>query len=46
MSSNDEWYQIVVGRFIGGLGIGALSILVPLYVSESAPTHFRGTAVS
>ncbi|MCJ1383082.1 hexose transporter hxt1 [Xylographa soralifera] len=46
ISSNDEWYQIVVGRFIGGLGIGALSILVPLYVSESAPTHFRGTAVS
>lgn len=41
-----KWYQIMAGRFVGGLGIGALSILVPLYVSESSPTHVRGTTVS
>ncbi|MCJ1244370.1 hexose transporter hxt1 [Trapelia coarctata] len=46
ISAEDKWYQITAGRLVGGLGIGALSILVPLYVSESSPTHVRGTTVS
>lgn len=31
-----------VGRFIAGLGVGAASTLVPLYVSECAPRAIRG----
>jgi MFS family permease len=31
-----------VGRFVGGLGVGAASSLVPLYVSECAPRAIRG----
>lgn len=31
-----------VGRFISGLGVGAASTLVPLYVSECAPRAIRG----
>lgn len=45
IAANTKWYEIVVGRWVAGLGIGALSILVPLYQSESAPTHVRGAIV-
>jgi len=29
-------------RFITGLGVGLASVLVPLYIAESSPTHLRG----
>ena len=45
ITSSTAWDQIVIGRTIAGLGIGALSILVPLFQSESAPVHVRGTIV-
>jgi SP family sugar:H+ symporter-like MFS transporter len=32
LSSSKAWYQIVVGRVVEGLGIGGLSILVPVCV--------------
>jgi MFS transporter, SP family, arabinose:H+ symporter len=38
--------QFVIARFIGGLGIGAASMLSPLYISEVAPAKTRGTLVS
>lgn len=38
--------QFVVARFIGGVGIGAASMLSPLYISEIAPARSRGTLVS
>ena len=44
-TSSGNWGQIVVGRTIAGFGVGALSILVPLFQSESAPTHVRGAIV-
>lgn len=31
-----------IGRFVAGLGVGAASSLVPLYVSECAPRAIRG----
>ncbi|PNS14245.1 hypothetical protein CAC42_6758 [Sphaceloma murrayae] len=31
-----------VGRFIAGLGVGAASVITPLYVSENAPRAIRG----
>ncbi|TFY75683.1 hypothetical protein EWM64_g8329 [Hericium alpestre] len=34
--------QITVGRFIAGLGVGALSAIVPLYNGETAPKAIRG----
>ncbi|GJF00199.1 MFS sugar transporter [Phanerochaete sordida] len=34
--------QITVGRFIAGLGVGALSAIVPLYTGETAPKKLRG----
>ncbi|KAI0352263.1 general substrate transporter [Trametes cingulata] len=34
--------QITIGRFIAGLGVGALSAIVPLYNGETAPKAMRG----
>jgi SP family sugar:H+ symporter-like MFS transporter len=31
ITSTDKWYQIMMGRFVAGLGVGALSLLVPMY---------------
>src|SRR5690606_14110227 len=38
--------QFFIARFIGGLGVGAASMLSPLYISEIAPSRIRGTLVS
>lgn len=38
--------QFLIGRFIGGLGIGAASIVSPLYISEIAPARIRGILVT
>ncbi len=37
---------VVVGRIIGGLGVGVASIVSPLYISEVAPPEHRGRLVS
>lgn len=36
---------LLQGRIITGLGVGALSAVVPLYQSETAPKEIRGTCV-
>lgn len=33
--------QFVIARFIGGLGVGAASMLSPLYITELAPASIR-----
>ncbi|EPE29153.1 MFS general substrate transporter [Glarea lozoyensis ATCC 20868] len=40
-----EWYTMMAGRIVSGLGIGGLSVLVPMYQGEAAPTHIRGAIV-
>ncbi|CCL98892.1 uncharacterized protein FIBRA_00899 [Fibroporia radiculosa] len=37
--------QLVVGRFVAGLGVGALSAIVPLYNGETAPKALRGMLI-
>jgi MFS family permease len=34
--------MMMVGRIIAGLGVGALSTIVPVYQSEISPAHHRG----
>ncbi|KAK5457208.1 hexose transporter hxt5 [Exophiala xenobiotica] len=46
ISSEHHWYQIMMGRWVAGLGIGALSLLVPMYMAETAPRHIRGALIS
>ena len=38
--------QLVVFRIIGGIGIGIVSIVSPIYISEVSPARVRGTMVS
>lgn len=38
--------QFTVWRMIGGLGIGAASIIAPMYIAEIAPTRHRGRCVT
>lgn len=45
MTTDTKWYQVAVGRLVAGLGVGALSSLVPMYQSESCPRHIRGAMV-
>ncbi len=42
----DDLTEFVMARFIGGLGVGAASMLSPLYISEIAPARIRGTLVT
>ncbi|KAF5687263.1 RCO3 glucose transporter [Fusarium circinatum] len=37
--------MLLVGRFFAGIGVGLISVLVPLYQSEMAPKWIRGTLV-
>ena len=41
-----DFAQLVVYRIIGGLGIGVVSIVSPLYISELAVAQYRGRLVS
>ena len=41
-----DFAQLVVYRIIGGVGIGVVSIVSPLYISELAVAQYRGRLVS
>lgn len=38
-----DYAMLTVARFIGGIGIGMLSMVAPLYISEISPPEIRGT---
>ena len=40
-----NWPVLMAFRFIGGLGIGASSVLGPVYIAELAPAKWRGRLV-
>jgi MFS transporter, SP family, arabinose:H+ symporter len=40
------WVAFLIFRFIGGLGIGASSVLGPVYIAELAPAKWRGRLVA
>jgi len=40
-----NWDVLMVGRFVGGLGIGGSSVLGPVYIAELAPAKWRGRMV-
>ncbi|MBR0286893.1 MAG: sugar porter family MFS transporter [Bacteroidales bacterium] len=41
-----DFTQLVIYRMIGGLGIGVVSVVSPVYISEVSPAEVRGTMVS
>jgi len=38
----DSSAHFIIARFIGGLGVGAASVLTPAYISEVTPASIRG----
>ena len=42
----NKWFQYFIGRIISGLGVGGISVLSPMLISEISPKHLRGTLVS
>ncbi|VVT46306.1 uncharacterized protein SAPINGB_P001148 [Magnusiomyces paraingens] len=41
-----SWPAVFIGRCVGGLSIGGLSAICPMYLSETAPSHMRALLVS
>lgn len=37
---------LLAGRFIGGLGVGASSVLSPQFLAENSPKSVRGSFVA
>lgn len=42
----DNYWAILAGRLVQGLGVGIITIAVPLYLSECVPHTLRGVGVS
>ncbi|MDR3711763.1 MAG: sugar porter family MFS transporter [Puia sp.] len=40
--SVSAWVFFILFRFIGGIAVGASSVVGPMYISEIAPAHLRG----
>lgn len=43
---SEDFTQLVIYRIIGGVGIGVVSIISPLYISEISIAKYRGSLVS
>lgn len=41
-----SWIGFLVYRFIGGIGVGASSVIGPMYIAEIAPARLRGRLVT
>jgi sugar porter (SP) family MFS transporter len=40
-----NWYALVFFRFLGGVAVGAASVVCPMYIAEIAPAKRRGLLV-
>jgi sugar porter (SP) family MFS transporter len=40
-----NWYLFMVLRFLGGMGVGASSVIAPIFISEISPAKVRGRLV-
>ena len=41
-----NWYSFIFFRFIGGLAVGASSVVGPMYIAEISPAAWRGRFVA
>ena len=41
-----NWTVLLVSRFLGGLAVGAASVVAPMYIAEIAPAESRGRLVA
>ncbi|KAH7312476.1 general substrate transporter [Stachybotrys elegans] len=45
IAANNSWVHMTMARFVAGLGLGIVSVGVPMFQSESAPKEIRGGVV-
>lgn len=45
VAASSSWQQFMIGRLVAGFGVGALSLLVPMFQAETAPPWIRGALV-
>jgi sugar porter (SP) family MFS transporter len=41
-----DWYSFLLFRWLGGLGVGASSVVAPMYIAEISPPRYRGRLVA
>ena len=41
-----DWLSLLSFRFVGGLGVGAASVVSPMYIAEISPASLRGRLVA
>ena len=41
-----DWYSFLLFRWLGGLGVGASSVVAPMYIAEISPPTYRGRLVA
>ncbi|KAJ8109078.1 hypothetical protein OPT61_g7719 [Boeremia exigua] len=46
ITAMNSWVHLMVGRIVAGLGVGILSIGVPMFQSECCPREIRGAVVA
>lgn len=46
ITAMNSWIHMMMGRFVAGLGVGNLSVGVPMFQSECAPREIRGAVVA
>ena len=46
ITAMNHWAHMTVGRFVAGLGVGNLSVGVPMFQSECLPRQIRGPIVA
>ena len=46
ITAMNSWVHMMMGRFVAGLGVGNLSVGVPMFQSECSPRQIRGAVVA
>lgn len=46
ITAMNSWIHMMMGRLVAGLGVGNLSVGVPMFQSESSPREIRGAVVA
>jgi len=42
----ESWSVLLISRFVGGVAIGAASVMAPMYIAEISPARLRGRLVA
>lgn len=46
ITAMNSWVHMTIGRLVAGLGVGSLSVGVPIFQSECSPREIRGAVVA